>query len=309
MELELRHLELIHVIFQHGSINSAARELGISQPTLTAQVQRLERHFGLQIFNRSSSGVTLTGFGRTLVSRTGHLLMLFTDVSGMLSRRIASVDEPLRFGSESSSIATAVMSALLANPRPDGISIRGDLTATDASAMLGNGQLEMAVLTESLTAGDPHYAPGITYQNLGTSTASIIVGRDHALWQQETVSISELAEESWLISTSTGGSQRATLYRACESNGFVPLIVGEVESADVVSLVADGRGIGLTCSLMSDTETTRVVRLTGDEFPLLKHVLAWRTDGVSEEEVNLAYEAGRRRFTILANQSRGNATN
>ena len=309
MELELRHLELIHVIFQNGSINSAARELGISQPTLTAQVQRLERHFGLQIFNRSSSGVTLTGFGRTLVSRTSHLLTLFTDVSGLLSRRITSIDEPLRFGSESSSIAKAVMSVLLANPRADGISIRGDLTDTEASAMLGNGQLEMAVLTEILTTGGPHYPPGVKHQNLGTSAASVIVGRDHPLWQRETVSIADLAKESWLISTSTGGSQRATLYRACESNGFVPLIVGEVESADVVNLVAEGLGIGLTSSLTSDTEMTRVVHLTGDEVPLLKHVLAWRADGVSDEEVNLAYEAGRRRLIILANQSRNSAIN
>ncbi|MDO4414470.1 MAG: LysR family transcriptional regulator [Erysipelotrichaceae bacterium] len=52
------------VIAEKGSINKAAETLYISQPSLTSAVQELEKSIGIQIFNRSGRGVTLTNDGR-----------------------------------------------------------------------------------------------------------------------------------------------------------------------------------------------------------------------------------------------------
>jgi DNA-binding transcriptional LysR family regulator len=52
MELELRHLHSLCVIADAGSVTKAATVLGVSQPSLTAQLQRVERELG----GRSLSG-------------------------------------------------------------------------------------------------------------------------------------------------------------------------------------------------------------------------------------------------------------
>ncbi|MBR4445120.1 MAG: LysR family transcriptional regulator [Solobacterium sp.] len=52
------------VISEMGSLNKAAEQLYISQPSLTSAVKELEKSVGITIFNRTGRGVTLTNDGR-----------------------------------------------------------------------------------------------------------------------------------------------------------------------------------------------------------------------------------------------------
>ncbi|HYW50236.1 MAG TPA: LysR family transcriptional regulator, partial [Gemmatimonadaceae bacterium] len=57
-----------------GSLSRAARDLELSQPSLTAQIQRLEKHLGAALFDRHARGVTLTDAGRALYPRARRIL-------------------------------------------------------------------------------------------------------------------------------------------------------------------------------------------------------------------------------------------
>ena len=50
----MRHTQLrsFHAVAQSGSFTAAARELGVSQPTITTQVKSLEDEFGIELFVR-----------------------------------------------------------------------------------------------------------------------------------------------------------------------------------------------------------------------------------------------------------------
>jgi len=52
-----------------GSLSKAARIAGTSQPTLSRQIQQLERQLGLELFERSARGMRLTEAGQQLVDR------------------------------------------------------------------------------------------------------------------------------------------------------------------------------------------------------------------------------------------------
>lgn len=52
---------------QSGSLSQAAKELGVSQSTLSRQLVTLEKALGHSLFNRSTQGVTLTEFGSQLL--------------------------------------------------------------------------------------------------------------------------------------------------------------------------------------------------------------------------------------------------
>ena len=54
-------------VVEEGSLSAAARRLGISQPTLSRDIQALEKQTGLNLFRRSTRGVSLTEAGQTLV--------------------------------------------------------------------------------------------------------------------------------------------------------------------------------------------------------------------------------------------------
>jgi DNA-binding transcriptional LysR family regulator len=52
---------------QNGSVNKAAGELGISQPTLGRHLFAMETMLGHSLFECSSQGLTLTHFGANLL--------------------------------------------------------------------------------------------------------------------------------------------------------------------------------------------------------------------------------------------------
>ena len=61
--MTLQQLKYILAISETGSMNKAAEQLYVSQPSLTSSVQELEKEIGIKIFNRSGRGVTLTSDG------------------------------------------------------------------------------------------------------------------------------------------------------------------------------------------------------------------------------------------------------
>ncbi len=56
MNLELRHLKVVCAIAETGSVTKAASLLGLAQPALTAQLQRIERTLGGPLFERDRRG-------------------------------------------------------------------------------------------------------------------------------------------------------------------------------------------------------------------------------------------------------------
>lgn len=68
-DMELRHLRYFLMVAREGTISSAAAALHVSQPSLSRQMQELEREFGVKLFERGSRHVTLTEPGMRLRRR------------------------------------------------------------------------------------------------------------------------------------------------------------------------------------------------------------------------------------------------
>ncbi|MFO0761675.1 MAG: LysR family transcriptional regulator [Byssovorax sp.] len=74
--MDLAHLRYFQAIAKRGSMTAAARDLNLSQPTLTVAVRNLEEKLGTKLFLRNRSGVTLTSTGRELLHHTAEIFSL-----------------------------------------------------------------------------------------------------------------------------------------------------------------------------------------------------------------------------------------
>lgn len=72
--METRYLRSFLKIAETGSITRAAESLGISQPSLSQQLLRLEDEVGAPLFARTARGVTLTDSGRLLQEHAREIL-------------------------------------------------------------------------------------------------------------------------------------------------------------------------------------------------------------------------------------------
>ncbi|TBV08049.1 choline sulfate utilization transcriptional regulator [Stutzerimonas kirkiae] len=85
----LELLRLFEVAARHGSFTLAASELGISQPAISQQVQRLEKQLGVRLFDRIHRGLTLTEDGRLLLGHVQSAMALLDEGLELLSANAA----------------------------------------------------------------------------------------------------------------------------------------------------------------------------------------------------------------------------
>ncbi|NUP09342.1 MAG: LysR family transcriptional regulator [Polyangiaceae bacterium] len=89
MALELNDLRYFIEVKSKGSLTGAARSLGVSQPSLSAAMQRLERHFDTTLLLRERTGVKLTVTGRALAYDAEELF----EVLSRAERRVSGLED------------------------------------------------------------------------------------------------------------------------------------------------------------------------------------------------------------------------
>ena len=83
----LAGLEVLVAADAHGSISGAARALGLSQPSASASLKRLERLLGLELLSRGTRGVHLTDAGRAAATWAREVL----DASDSFERGVTAL--------------------------------------------------------------------------------------------------------------------------------------------------------------------------------------------------------------------------
>src|SRR5258707_10932301 len=65
--VKLRDLHMVLAVAEAGSMTRAAEELAVSYPVVSKTISELERTLGVKLFDRSTSGVEPTHYGRALL--------------------------------------------------------------------------------------------------------------------------------------------------------------------------------------------------------------------------------------------------
>jgi molybdate transport repressor ModE-like protein len=153
-DLDLRLLRSFLAVAQCGKVSTAARQLHLSQPAVTAHLRRLEEIVGQPLVSRSTRGVRLTTHGHAL--RT-----LSTEVQNTLSRIEASfhtehkLSGELRFGA-SLTIASHVIPSFLAEFSRAYPGVRIELRVDNTEAVLES--VREASYPFGLVEGNPRVA-------------------------------------------------------------------------------------------------------------------------------------------------------
>ena len=72
--MDVKQLKYFRAIVTEGTISGAAKQLYMTQPSLSQQLHLLERELDVQLFDRSSRRMTLTEAGRLLNARAEQVL-------------------------------------------------------------------------------------------------------------------------------------------------------------------------------------------------------------------------------------------
>src|SRR6266404_3092584 len=101
--MELNHLQSFIAVAKLGHLTRAAETLHLSQPALSGQIKALEENLGVTLFERSSSGMSLTTSGRRLLEDAQRVSGLTTGtikIGTVLDPSILQVGELLALAFE-----------------------------------------------------------------------------------------------------------------------------------------------------------------------------------------------------------------
>ncbi len=143
--MDLSLLRTFLAAYRSGSLTAAARQLGLSQPTVTAQVRALEEHLGRQLFRRLPRGVAPTSVADELAAEVApHVDALAAVAERGLAAR-APFARPLHLGGPAELTGARVLPAL-APLIEQGLKLRITLgLAEDLLAGIPAGRLDLVV--------------------------------------------------------------------------------------------------------------------------------------------------------------------
>ena len=248
--LDVRRMRVLREVANRGSIAAAAEALSFTPSAVSQQIATLEREAGVALVERGPRSIRLTEAGQALAAHTEGVLARLraaeADVHAIAGLRRGT----LRVASFPTAYATILPAAITEFRRrhPE-----VELTLTEADPLtsfrrLKGGELDVALVYEydfvPLPADD-----ALELVHLLDDPINVLLPRSHPAARQPAVRLADLADESWITSTSRA-SCHAFVARACKSAGFEPKVTMESDDHGVwQGLVAAGVGVALASEL------------------------------------------------------------
>jgi LysR family hydrogen peroxide-inducible transcriptional activator len=98
MELKLKDLRYLVAVADLRHFGRAAARCFVSQPTLSAQLKKLEQALGVQLIERAPNNVSLTAAGEEVVARARRILEASDEVVALARSQRDPLAGPLRVG-------------------------------------------------------------------------------------------------------------------------------------------------------------------------------------------------------------------
>lgn len=94
----IAQLEYVLALRKHGHFGRAAAELGVAQPTLSSQIQKVESELGVTLFDRQSKPIGLTDQGARLVDTMRAVVTAHERLLALATGEAAEPEGPFALG-------------------------------------------------------------------------------------------------------------------------------------------------------------------------------------------------------------------
>lgn len=246
-------LRSFHAVMLHGGFSSAARQLNLSQPTVSDQVRQLESWFDVRLFERRKRSVVPTELGTRLYEVTRRLFELEAEAVELLSESRALRTGSLRVAADAPTHLVDLIGRFRrAYP---GVSVSLSVGNSDeVRVKLLEFEADVAALAE---APEDDRFERLT---LRRDPLVAFVNADHPWAARGRISLAELAREP-LVMREPGSSTRAILEQELARLGLTPRIAMEADRREAArEAVAAGIGVGVVsrAELGFDTRLTAI---------------------------------------------------
>lgn len=239
--MSLRQFEYALAIAEEGSVTAAAERLRVAQPSVSQQIRGLERDLGVELFDRTPTGLVATAVGRAFL-REAEVAVSAARKARATAR--AGADElvgelvvaaQMGFGTRQLPGALAALRRRF--PRLE-VTVFEEPGSAELERLCRRGVLDLALMAAcERTPADAH--------RLGDEEFVVALGEGHPGLAADRVDLRDLAGEPW-VRFDRDSALDGVLLSVLRDNGLSPATAARVsQTATAVRWAAHGLGVTL----------------------------------------------------------------
>ncbi|MGI9384579.1 MAG: LysR substrate-binding domain-containing protein [Methyloligellaceae bacterium] len=280
----LRQIEYLVALDDARHFRKAAEKVGVSQPTLSAQLRALEQRLGVQLVERSRSSVLLTPVGRQVLAAGRRILRDVQEIRDLAAGQRGTLGGTIRIG-----LPPTIGPYLLPRMVPElhrkypdlKLYVREEIPNALPGA-LADGVHDVILIALPLRRDDFNCVA------MFREPLFVVVPEDHALAAKGFVERSDLNGEA-VLALERGHQLHEQVEAICDDFGARLLFDYEGTSLDTLrQMIAMGMGLSFLPGLFVETSLGRgtgVVALELKDRSLYRTIgMAWRRTSARENE-------------------------
>jgi LysR family cyn operon transcriptional activator len=248
--MELRELETVVAVADHGSLTEAAKALSMSRSAVSHSITKLEAELGTKLFRRLPRGMAPTAAGDALLGPARRALWEVESASDA----VAAVEGLLAGNLHVVAIRTfrlplpeLVAAFARLHPRVV-VTVHQPQEDMTVGQLVRSGECEIGVMRVMNVPDDLHVTP------IGDERSVVIMANDHPLAGHATIALKDLDGER-MIAPKSGTPLRVAFDRLFTRNRLVLDVVAEAESSEMMVELARS-GVGLTVASVTSRTLT-----------------------------------------------------
>ena len=288
-DFTLRQLQYVVAVGETKSFRRAADLCSVSQPSLSAQVAKMEAALAVSLFERDRRGVLITAAGQELIARARRVLVEADDLAEAVNRFIDPLAGTLRIG-----VIPTVGPYLLPRVVPV-------LRKTYPRLMLIWAEDKTDVLVRAINHGDLDAAllaleddlDDLDHHTIAVDPFVLAVPPEHELGRgTRPVTRNRLRGERVLL-LDDGHCFRDQVLEYCSSTRLEELGFRATSLSTLTQMVSGGAGVTLLPTIAVPTETQRSqlsIRTLARPVPFRTIVLGWRRRSALADTLRMVAE-------------------
>ncbi|MFC4149914.1 LysR family transcriptional regulator [Micromonospora mangrovi] len=220
-ELDLHQLQVFVVVAETRHFGLAAKQMFMTQPTVSYHVRALEERLGVQLLVRTRPAVMLTEAGRILLPRARKLLADSSlTVEQVRAARDGLVGEDLRIGLVDAAFDLHdILIGEFTRTHPQVRVHRRQLSSVEQLRRLADGRLDVAVCRAALAP------PTLRSQLIRLDPVVVVMAADHPLAGRASIELRDLRDELFILDADNEAPEfRQYVTHLCRTAGFSPRI-------------------------------------------------------------------------------------
>ncbi|MEM1505817.1 LysR family transcriptional regulator [Domibacillus sp. 8LH] len=234
--MNIENIEAFLYVCQLGSFNKAAEALYLTQPSVTARIQSLEREINMKLFHRNGNKISITEKGEYFFPHAQKILQAYQEAKYGLNQVIIPYE--LVIGS-ALSISNNILPDILPAFKSEFKDVRIKMVTGHSKDILHkviNKEVDFGIVRT-----ETH--PQVKSTRLYHDPISLIVPKGHDFLEKEKVTVEEISKHP-LIFFDYGSMDWLMIHRLFLSNNVNPNIYLEVDNMETAkNLVLEGLGI------------------------------------------------------------------